>query len=170
MLALLFVVTGIIARIIPHLPNFTPVGAAALFGGAYLPKKWALIMPILIMVVSDLVIGFDGFFSRAYVYGSFLLIGLLGLWLRTHKSTGNIILVTFSSSVLFFALTNFGVWAHSTMYEKSLNGLMHSYMMGLPYFRYTLLGDFFYTGVFFGAYGAASYYLKKTKLARLVDA
>lgn len=168
MLALLFVVTGIISRIVPHLPNFTPVGASALFGGAYLPKKWALVMPILIMVVSDLVIGFDGFFSRAYVYGSFLLIGLLGLWLRSHKSFTNIVLVTFSSSLLFFLITNFGVWVHSTMYEKSLNGLMQSYLMGLPFFRNTLLGDFFYTGVFFGAYSTAGYYLKKTRLAHLV--
>ena len=169
MLALLFVVTGVIARIIPHLPNFTPVGASALFGGAYLPKKWALVMPMLIMVVSDLVIGFDGFFSRAYVYGSFLLIGVLGLWLRNRRSFTNIVLVTFSSSVLFFVVTNFGVWAHSTMYEKSLNGLMQSYLMGLPYFRNTLLGDFFYTGVFFGFYSSATMYLRKTRFAYLVS-
>lgn len=162
------VLLSVVFRVISHfsgaLPNFSPVAATALFGGTYLNKKWALALPILIMVLSDLVIGFDGFFSRAYVYGSFILTGFIGLWIRNHKSFTNVLLGAFASSVLFFLITNFGVWAHSSLYDKTINGLMQSYLMGLPFFRNTLLGDLFYTGVFFGGFELASHYLRRVNL------
>lgn len=167
MLVFFILILGIFTRLVPHLVNFTPVAASALFGGTYLPKKWAIILPMTIMVVSDYFIGFDGFFGRLYVYSSFVLTGLIGLWIRSHKNAKNIIAGTFTSSVLFFLVTNFGVWLHSGMYERTLAGLGQSYAMGLPFFRNTVLGDFFYTGVFFGSYELAAYYLRKTRLARL---
>lgn len=167
-MAFFIVLVGVFARLLPHLPNFTPVAATSLFGGTYLKKRWALILPIMIMVTSDLFIGFDGFYSRAYVYGSFILTGLIGLWIRDHKNVKNIILGTFASSLLFFLITNFGVWAHGTMYTHNLTGLMQSYLMGVPFFRGTLLGDFFYTGIFFGSFEVSAHYLKKTRFAYLV--
>ena len=166
MIALLIVIFSIIARVLPHPPNFTPIGSSALFGGTYLNKKWALALPLLAMFISDIFIGFDNVTSRLYVYSSLFLAGLIGLWLRDHKSFRNIVLGTFVSSLLFFLITNFGVWAHSGMYEKTLMGLMQSYLMGLPFFRNTLLGDFFYTGLFFGAYEISLYALKRFQLAR----
>lgn len=168
MIAVLLTIVGVISRLLPHLPNFTPVGSAALFGGTYLNKKWALVLPILIMVISDYFIGFDNLTSRLYVYTALLLGGLIGLWLRKNKSTGNIVLGTFVSSLFFFLITNFGVWAHSGMYERSLTGLLQSYLMGLPFFRNTLLGDFFYTGVLFGAYEVSVLILSKKKLTATI--
>jgi hypothetical protein len=165
MIALLITVFSIIARLLPHPPNFTPVGSTALFGGTYLDKRWALVLPIAIMVVSDWLIGFDSWTSRAYVYSSFLLTGVIGLWLRSHKNFKNVVLATFLSSLAFFLITNFGVWAHSGMYQKTWDGLMQCYLLAVPFFRNSLLGDFFYTGIFFGAYEISLMVIRKKQLA-----
>jgi len=144
-----------IARFVPHLPNFAPIAAMALFGGVYLAKKQALIIPLVALFLSDLLIGFYNPYLMVAVYGSFLLIGLLGLWLRRHKTVANIAGASLLGSIGFFLITNFAMWAvqplmpHS-IYPQSLQGLLQCYTMGLPFFRNTLLGDMFYTGSFFG--------------------
>lgn len=163
MMAVLIVVFAVIARLLPHLPNFTPLGAAALFGGTYLNKKWALLLPIIAMVISDFFIGFDNILSRTFVYGSFLGAGLIGMWLRNHKNVKNTVLAAFGGSLLFFLVTNFGVWAFSEMYPKTFLGLATSYLMGIPFYRNTLIGDLFYTGILFGSYELATYYISKLK-------
>lgn len=150
----IFVIAAAALRLVPHLPNFTPIGAMALFGGTYLPKKQAWILPIAAMVVSDFFIGFDSVLSRISVYGSFLIIVVIGLWLRKHKSLGNIIGASLASSILFFLITNAAVWIGG-MYNHSLAGLWQSYLMGIPFFRGTAFGDLFYTGVFFGGWELA---------------
>ena len=148
------VVIAVAARLLPHMANFTPIGAMALFGGAYVNKKWAIAAPLVAMFVSDIFIGFDSLGSRLSVYGSFVLIGLIGMWLRTHKNPGNVLLAAVGSSLLFFLITNFYVWA-AGMYARDLSGLMQSYLMGIPFFRGTLFGDLFYTTTFFGGYELA---------------
>jgi uncharacterized membrane protein len=145
------------------LPNFTPIAATALFGGVYLNKKYAFFVPILAMFISDIFLGFHS--TMPYVYGSFILTGLIGLWLKNHKNTQNIIGATLLSSVLFFLITNFGVWAGG-WYPKTLSGLMQSYVMAIPFFRNTILGDLCYTGVFFGAYELAQLLIIRVKVGR----
>ncbi len=147
-----FILIGAIARIIPHVPNFAPIGAMALFGGAYMNKKQAFILPILAMILSDLFIGFDNLPMRLTVYGSFLLIVAIGLWLKNHLNAKNVIFSSLGASVLFFVTTNFAVWAFGTMYPHTLNGLIESYLLAIPFFRNTLAGDLFYSGAFFGGY------------------
>lgn len=147
-----FLLIGVIARLIPHAPNFAPIGAMALFGGAYLSRKQAFILPILAMVLSDFLIGFDSLPMRLTVYGSFLAIVSIGLWLKKHNKFGNILTASLLSSIIFFLTTNFTVWIFGTMYAKNISGLMDSYFMAIPFFRNTLLGDLFYTGAFFGGY------------------
>ena len=149
---IMFIIVGMVARIIPHAPNFTPIAAMALFGGAYLNKKQAFILPILAMIFSDLVIGFDNIPMRLTVYGSFLIIVFIGLWLKNHNKFGNILTTSLFSSILFFVTTNFAVWAFWTMYHKTLMGLAGSYFYAIPFFGNTILGDLFYTGAFFGGY------------------
>lgn len=145
-----FIITiAALIRILPHPPNLTPIAAMALFGGTYLPKKYAFIIPLGAMFVSDIFIGFHSLV--VYVYGSFVLIGLIGMWLAENKNVRNIALAALISSVLFFVVTNFGVWAAGA-YARDASGLLESYILGLPFFRNTLLGDFFYTGIFFGLY------------------
>lgn len=147
-----FILVGALARIIPHPANFAPIAAMALFGGVYMGKKQAFILPILAMILSDLLIGFDSLPMRGIIYGTFLATVLLGIWLKNHKNTKNIILASLFSSILFFVVTNFAVWVFGGMYSKNLLGLSESYVMAIPFFRNTILGDLFYSGVFFGGY------------------
>lgn len=148
---------AVVLRLLPHPPNFAPIAAIALFGGTYLDKKYALIVPLLIMFISDFFLGLHQ--TMAFVYGSFLLTGLIGLWLKKHKSLKNILLATMSSSVLFFIITNFGVWLVWDFYPKNPTGLLQSYFLALPFFRNTFLGDLFYTGLFFGSYELLLWFL-----------
>lgn len=150
-MAFFFIIAAVILRLLPHLPNFAPIAAMALFGGTYLNKKYALIVPLAAMIISDIFIGFYNPWIMMSVYGSFLLIGLIGLYLKNHKTIPNIIGASLIGSVGFFLITNFAVWAvPGSFYPHTLQGLLNSYMMGLPFFRHTLMGDLFYTGAIFG--------------------
>lgn len=149
MFEIFMIISGVVARLLPHAPNFTPIAGIALFGGVYLGKKYGIIIPLAIMFVSDLFIGFHD--TMLYVYGAFIVTGCLGIWLRNHKDAKHILGAAFVSSLLFFLITNFGVWAQG-VYARDISGLWQSYMMGLPFFKNTLMGDLFYTSVFFGSY------------------
>lgn len=149
---LLVVAIAAFTRLLPHPPNFSPIAAMALFGGAYLSKKYALIIPIIALFISDIFLGFHS--TIPFVYGSFLITGLIGLWLKNHRDFKSIAVGTLLSSVLFFLITNFGVWLVGSLYQKNITGLIQSYIMAIPFFRYTIIGDLFYTGIFFGSYQA----------------
>jgi len=159
---LAFIILGALSRLLPHLPNATPVGALALFSGFYLPKKQAFLVPLLAMAAADLFLG--GHSTLLWVYGSFLLIVALGFLLKGRLKAENVILASLSSSILFFLITNFGVWASTSMYSKDLAGLLQSYVMGIPFLRPTVLGDLFYSGVIFGSY--AFFFLRRKEEAR----
>ncbi|MCL5969874.1 MAG: hypothetical protein M1450_00010 [Patescibacteria group bacterium] len=140
---------AVILRLLPHPANFAPIGALALFGGVYLNKKYALILPLLVMLISDFFLGFHN--TMIFVYGSFILMGLIGIWIRKNKNIKNIVFASIFSSILFFIVTNFGVWVMG-WYPKTFQGLISAYVLAIPFFRNTIMGDLFYTGVFFGAY------------------
>ncbi len=112
----------------------------------------AIVIPLAAMLVSDYFIGFYHLPVMLSVYLSFAISGLLGLWLKKHKTLNNTIGVTLFASVQFYLLTNFAVWAFGSLYPPDAQGLLASYVNALPFFRNTLLGDFFYVGVLFGAY------------------
>src|SRR4030042_5385227 len=160
---LLIIFIAVSLRLIPHVPNFTPIAAMALFGGVYLNRKYALLVPIVAMLVSDLFIGFYSPIVMFSVYGSFVLTGLIGLGLSKRKSPTNVIFAAIGSSLLFFLVTNFAVWF--AWYPKNLVGLTTCYTLAIPFFRNTLLGDLFYTGVFFGGYELVLRFAKRAKLA-----
>ena len=152
LMPVLLIILAVLARILPHPPNFAPIAALALFGGVYLPRRYALSIPLAGLFLGDLFIGFYGL-EMFFVYGSFLLVGLIGFWLKDHK---RLIFILFSSllcSTLFFVITNFGVWLlPNSMYSKDFAGLMNSYLMALPFFRGTMLGDLTYTSILFASY------------------
>lgn len=168
-LILLFIVViialSIAGRLLPHPPNFTPITALALFAGVYLASKtkWALLLPVAVMFFSDLVIGFYDIKLMAVVYGSFFTIGLIGMLVSKKKNTATIIFGTISASLLFFLVTNFAVWAFSPWYPHTIDGLLLSYTLALPFFRYALLGNFLFVGLFFGAYEFAPVLLLRTQ-------
>ncbi|MBI2074263.1 MAG: hypothetical protein HYT83_00325 [Candidatus Levybacteria bacterium] len=141
---------AVILRLIPHPANFAPIAAMALFGGAYLDKRYALTVPLIAMLFSDYFLGFHS--VMIFVYGSFLLTGLIGLWLKNHKNAAYVFGAALFSSFLFFLITNFGVWLVGGLYPKTISGLLQAYVYAIPFFRNTIIGDLFYAGVFFGGY------------------
>ncbi len=164
-MAYLIIFIGALLRVIPHAPNFAPIGALALFGSIYLNKRVALLLPILAMVVSDLFIGFDSLESRLMVYGAFLLIGLVGLAVRKYKNVYTVIGGSLSSSIIFFLVTNFAIFYPRNMYTHDWAGIVAAYTAGIPFFRNTLASDLFYTAVFFGSYELVHYLVtKKSKV------
>ncbi len=160
-IALLFVLIGASLRLFPHAPNFAPTAAIALFGGVYFSKKIALILPMGVMIISDIFIGFYEPKLMFFVYGSFLLCVVMGFWLKKHKKWYAVGGTAISSSVLFFLITNFAVWIFTPWYAKTFFGIIQCYLMALPFFTNTLLGDIFYVAVFFGSYELIGSWIRK---------
>lgn len=146
---LAIILLAVVARLIPHSPNFAPIGGLALFSGANFKNKIALLIPLSAMFISDIFLGFHK--TVPFVYVSFLIIALIGGLIKNNKWQ-SLLNASLISSVLFFLITNFGVWATGTMYAKNFNGLMQSYAMGIPFFRNTILSDLFYSFSFFYGY------------------
>ena len=92
-----------------------------------------------------------------------MLIGITGMMLKNRKSLAMIFAGTLSSSVLFFVITNFGVWFSGTMYTKTFEGLATCYVAAIPFFRNTLAGDVFYVAVLFGVYELALRFVLERK-------
>lgn len=149
LVAVILILFAAFSRLIPHPANFTPIAAIALFSGVYLGKKYFLIVPVAAMLIGDIFLGFHP--MMIWVYGSFAVIALIGLWLKSHKSVGYIFGTTVFSSIIFFIITNFGVWA-AGFYEYSLRGLAECYIMAIPFFRNSIAGDLIYVTAMFGIY------------------
>lgn len=152
----LFIIAGIsiVARIAPHPANFAPIGALALFAGAYASQKsrWWLLAPLGAMFFSDVFIGFYDWRIMTVVYGSFAMYGVLGVIAGKHKNSVALFGSNVVGSVVFYLATNAAVWAFSPLYEKTASGLSLAYLMGIPFFKNTLLGDLLYSGIFLGGY------------------
>lgn len=147
---LALILLGFCARLLPHAANIAPIGAIALFGALYLPKRWAIAAPVLAMFFSDIFIGFYSLPIMATVYGSFIATGVIGLWVRDHKSFTTVLGGTMLGAVIFFLTTNGAVWVFGTMYSHTLPGLLESYTMALPFFRNSVIGDLGYTTLLVG--------------------
>jgi hypothetical protein len=164
MLALIIISFGILSRVVVHTPNFTPVLSLTLVGGMYLKGRQAIWVPLVLMVISDLIIGF--YHEMFFVWGSIVLISLFGIWLKDRKSFINVLSGSIFSAVVFFILTNFGSWL--TLYPHTVEGLRQCYILAIPFFRSTLVSTVAYSLVFYAAY---EWLLKRshgTALARLV--
>lgn len=151
----LMIVAAVASRLIPHPPNMASITAVALFSGAYLSdKRLAFFVPIVALFFSDLML--TGFYRHMeIVYGSFALVVCVGLALRRHRSSLRIAGAALGSSVLFFVVTNFGVWAFESLYPKTMVGLAACYVAAIPFFQNTLAGDALYTAVLFGGFALA---------------
>jgi hypothetical protein len=161
-LVILMILAAAASRLIPHPPNFTSVTAMALFGGAMFDdRRLAFIVPLSAMFLSDLLLGFHD--QMFVVYGAFAVIVCIGLWLHRHRSAAPIAGAAIVSSLLFFAATNFGVWALDHMYPLTLAGLMACYTAALPFLRNTLAGDLFYTLVLFGGFALMEWQFPKLR-------
>jgi hypothetical protein len=162
---------AVITRLIPHYPNFTALGAAALFGGAYLRRPLAFLIPAIALFLSDLFLNnliyarqfpdnYDGFvvfdIQSLWSYGAMFLITALGIVFVQKRKILSIVGGSVAASVVFFLISNLSVWVTTTFYPETWSGLMLAYGAAIPFFWNTLAGDLFYCGVFFGVYALAA--------------
>ena len=147
------IVSGILARLLPHPANVTPLVAVALFSSAVLPRRVALIIPLAIMMISDWLIGFDP--QLPFNWAAFIVVGCVGFLLRDRRSVPRLAGVSLVSSALFFLISNFGVWAVGRLYPVTAAGLRACYVAGIPFFRQMAAGDLVFTGICFGLFALA---------------
>lgn len=150
---ILVVFLGVVLRLVPHPPNFAPIGAISLFSGVYFMRRYFFIIPLITMLLSDYFIGFYDIKIMASVYFSFVIISLLGLILkRINLNFVSVSLFSFVSSLLFYFITNFAVWLFTPMYSKDIGGLIFCYVLALPFLKNTILSDLFYGYIIFFVY------------------
>ena len=151
-----------LSRLIPHMHNFTPIGAIALFSGAYiLSKRLSFLLPLGILLFSDILLELvhgTGFYrDMVFVYGSFAVVVTIGYLLRGREQRQTIMVASLCSSLIFFFITNFGTWLMYDLYPKTGSGLLACYIAGIPFFKGTVMGDLFYSLILFGSYALAKW-------------
>jgi hypothetical protein len=152
------VVLAALTRLMPHPPNVTPIAAMALFGGVYFRnRKIAFLLPMAAMLLSDLVLGLlvygmASMKSQPVVYGCMLLTVAIGRLIQSRRSVPTIASATLASSLMFYFVTNFAVWAFDSLYPKTWSGLVACYTAAIPFFRNSLIGDVFFAAVLFGGF------------------
>jgi hypothetical protein len=152
--AVLLVLLGFFSRLLPHPPNLVALGALALYSGARLPRRWAVLVPLLAMALSDAVLDFGS--GRAAIspgrltsYAAFAAIVLMGRLARGPARPGVLLPLALSASSLFFLASNFAVWAFGHLYPKTAAGLAACFAAAVPFFWNTLIADLLGTAALF---------------------
>jgi hypothetical protein len=156
MLAYLFVIFAVLSRMpfMPHPWNFTPVAAALLYFGARGSRR-QLWIPFVLLAASDVILtkfvyAYPLAWDQLVVWAWYAAVLMLGTRLRENSNWWRIGGAALASSVSFFIVSNFAVWAFGTMYAKTISGLMTCYAAGIPFFRHSVEGDLLFTTVMFG--------------------
>ena len=152
---------GAILRLMPHPPNFAPVGGMSLFAGARLPVWQAYLVPLALMAVTDPILAkFYGVapYSRfqLFMYASFMISVWLGRRLRNTENLAKIGAFSLLNSMQFYLITNFGSWLWFNSYPRTMTGLADCYAAAIPFFGWTVASDLIYTAALFGLYGLLS--------------
>jgi hypothetical protein len=174
-LALLLTILSGLARLLPHPPNFTPVGSMSLFAGARLRGWWAWVVPVAMMAITDpllhLLFGVPGYTKASpFIYGSFLINVWIGRKLAISENPIRIGGAAFLCSLQFFLITNFAVWYGSQFYAHSIAGLMDCYSAAIPFWGRTLAGDLIFTAAIFGLHAFLSRRIAVNERAELQTA
>lgn len=160
----LLILIAAATRLVPHPYNFSPLGAMALFGGAYLNKRWlAILIPVAAAYLSDLLLNntlyaeyYDGFAwyseGSGWMYLIYAGIAVLGMVALRTVSTGRVLGSALGSSVIFFLASNLICWPGNPMYMQDMGGLMTCYAAGIPFFPGTVAGDLVYSVLLFGGF------------------
>jgi hypothetical protein len=155
----LLILLAAASRWLPHPPNFTPMMAVALFAGAlFRDVRWALVVPALAMLIADWGLGFHD--QMLSVYASILIAAGIGRWTARQGETVaalgfRVPVGILASSLVFFTLSNFFVWAFAGLYPATIEGLVECYVMAIPFFHNELLGNIVYSGVLFALWAGA---------------
>lgn len=167
------ILAAALSRLLPHPYNFSPITATALLGGAVMGRKiWAFVLPIGALFLSDLCFqlftntpGFYGW-GQLVNYIAFALIVVLGMVALRKINVKRVVLTSLAASVFFFIMANFGVWLFAggiAPYTHNSAGLLNTFVLGIPFFGNTLIGDLFYSGVLFGAYSLLQHFVFSKK-------
>lgn len=156
-----------LSRLLPHPPNFTAVGAIAIFGGTFFSSRWlAWVIPVLAVWFTDIILNniiysayYDGFVLMSnnliFTAAALIIIAFFARGILQKITAGRVAGVSLGASAIFFLISNFGAWASSAIYTKDLAGLLSAYTAGLPFFLNTLAGDLFFCTLMFGSYAIA---------------
>jgi hypothetical protein len=162
----LLVAVSALYRIIPgRHPGFAPQWAVALFAGAVIKdKKWALIIPILSLFISDMLYQVLYFYKLSDIQGfyqgqwiNYLLFGsvtFFGFFIR-RPTAGNVLMLSLLAPTYFFLLSNLLTWAgvgEFVQYPKTLAGLIACYGSGVLFYKYSLIATVFFSAILFGTY------------------
>ena len=159
---LLAILAAAALRLVPHPPNVSPIDAMALFSGAYLGRRGiAFVAPLAALLLSDLVLGF--YHGMATVYATVALIVVVGWWISSRRTPLRIGAAAIVGSVLFFVITNFGMWLFSGFYPLTGAGLAACYLAAIPFFQNTVAGDLFYAAILFGGFALAEHLLPRLR-------
>jgi uncharacterized protein DUF6580 len=166
---LILVLLAVFSRLIPHPLNFTPIGALGLFAGAYIVDKRVWLLPLCALLLSDFFVGFYEPIAMLFVYLGFALTAFVGrLLLSEKRSPLNLGGAALSSATIFFIVSNFGTWLSGTLYPISIAGLVECYVMAIPFYGNTLLGDLFYVTALFGLFEGTQIWIQKREIAQVV--
>jgi hypothetical protein len=165
------IVVAALLRLLPHWPNFTPIGAMALFAGTHFDRKqFAFAVPISVMFLSDMIIGFHA--NIPAVYLGFAITVVIGMSIRKRVNAGSVFFAALLASVTFFLITNFSAWLVSPIYPQNFAGLIECYIAGLAFFRDQTMGISFFGNellatVFFSALFYGAFYLAEMRFPAL---
>jgi hypothetical protein len=168
LLSLVWVGFGAMARLVPHLPNFTPTTSLCLFAGSQFSRKQSLAMMTLVMVLSDIALaqihglGAFGWWS-IFTYSGFAVIVAMGGSLRNSFTAPRALGLSLTATTGFWLWTNFGTWLVSGMYEKTTAGLLHCYVQAIPFLGWSLVGDLAWMLGLFLSFDFAKSYLAQSK-------
>lgn len=165
----ILILVAAFSRLIPHPLNFTPIGALGLFAGAYIVDKKIWLLPLCALLLSDFFVGFYEPVAMLFVYLGFALSVFIGRAVLFEKrSAFRLVGAAISSATLFFMVSNFGTWLVGTLYPISLAGLVDCYVMAIPFYGNTVLGDLFYVVLLFGVFEVFNAWMQKRHLTQLV--
>lgn len=143
-----YTIASALYRLLPHWPNIAPFTALAFWTGNTKTSRWSLAIPLIPLACTDLFLGWHA--TIPFVYGSLILIGLLGRSLHTKKPL-IVLATTLISSLIFFIITNFGAWLTSGLYPHTSNGLITAFTLAIPFYQNAIIGDLAFSLIFFGA-------------------
>ena len=142
--AISLILLMVFSRLIPHPPNFTPIIAVAIMSSFFFKNlTFSILVMIISMFLSDLFIGF--YTNILFVYLPLILINFIFFNLSHKLNYKTLFLYGFSGALIFYLISNFGVWLNGNMYEKNLYGLINCYYLAIPFFKNTLISTFFFS-------------------------
>ncbi len=145
------IIVAVFSRLIPHPWNLTAVGSVALFAGAYLkPRRLAFAVPLFAFLITDLILGVHN--TMLFTYTAVALCSFLGIRYLQKPKPALVVGMSLASSLIFFVISNFGVWIVGGLYPLTTQGLLNCFLMALPFFQGQILGDLLHSTLLFGVY------------------